>query len=432
MLKIKRPELLFGILFFLLLPLYCLSGQKDHRITTVVIDAGHGGHDAGARNGTTLEKDINLAIALKTGSFIESNCKDVKVIYTRTTDVFVELYKRAKIANDAKADLFISIHCNSNPSAKSYGTETYVMGLYKSNANLQVAKAENSSILLENDYSTKYDGFDPNSSEANIIFTLFQNAYLEQSLNMASKIQVQLSEKTKLYNRGVKQAGFLVLYKTAMPGLLVESGFISNDNDRQFLKSSDGQSSIARAIYTAFVKYKSECEKNIDDKLLAKHQSVKNSDKTKAGEKLSETETKSGKKSKSHSGHSKPSSANITPLPESDAIKEQQQPIPVKDSVRLPGSKSDADSLAEKQVFFRVQFATSGKEKSLQSHEFKGLDDVRCYFHQGLYKYTVGNEKTLTEAVALMKKMKKKGYSDAFVVAFSNNQRISITADIKQ
>ena len=219
MLKIKRLELIFGILGLLLMPLYCLSGQKDHKITTVVIDAGHGGHDSGARNGKTLEKDINLAIALKTGKLIENSCKDVNVIYTRTTDVFVELYKRAKIANEAKADLFISIHCNSNPSSKSYGTESYVMGLHKSSANLQVAKTENSSILLESDYSVQYDGFDPNSPEANIIFTLFQNAFLEQSLDLASKIQSQFSEKTKLFNRGVKQAGFLVLYKTAMMAL---------------------------------------------------------------------------------------------------------------------------------------------------------------------------------------------------------------------
>ena len=428
MLKIKRLELVFGILGLLLIPLYCLSGQKDHKITTVVIDAGHGGHDSGARNGKTLEKDINLAIALKTGKLIENSCNDVKVIYTRTTDVFVELYKRAKIANEAKADLFISIHCNSNPSAKSYGTESYVMGLHKSSANLQVAKMENSSILLENDYSAKYDGFDPNSPEANIIFTLFQNAFLEQSLDLASKIQTQLSEKTKLFNRGVKQAGFLVLYKTAMPGILVESGFISNDKDRLFLESNEGQSSIARSICSAFVRYKSECEKQFDDKQLAKKSSEVNPD-----EKSPKHKTKSHKKTSSSPETGEKSSANTSPSTTEPVIV-ANEPIrkTVKDTFPVQNNASKIDSLAAKEIEYRVQFATSDKEKPLNSKAFNGLEDVRKYFHQGLYKYTVGNKKTIKEAVALMKEMKKKGYKDAFVVAFLNNQRIALTADSKQ
>jgi len=251
---VKRIALIFGIICIALFsPLESLSQQK---VRKVVIDAGHGGKDPGAVGKYSKEKDIALSIALKTGEYIEKNLPDVEVIYTRKTDVFIELHKRAQIANDNEADLFISIHCNANNSSRPYGTETYVMGLHKSQANLEVAKLENAAILKEEDYSDMYDGFDPNRDEDYITLTLFQNAYLESSLVLASKVQDQFRERAKLKDRGVWQAGFWVLYKTAMPGILVETGFLSNPNDEKYLRTDNGQTYIASAIYRAFKEYK--------------------------------------------------------------------------------------------------------------------------------------------------------------------------------
>lgn len=254
----KRIALFFGIFCFsLFLPAESLSQEK---IRKVVIDAGHGGRDPGALGRYSKEKDIALSIALKTGAYIEKNLPEVEVIYTRKTDVFVELHRRAQIANDSKADLFISIHCNANPSSRPYGTETYVMGLHRSQANLEVAKLENAAILKEENYADMYDGFDPQRDEDYITLTLFQNAYLESSLTLASLVQDQFRERARLKDRGVWQAGFWVLYKTAMPGILVETGFLSNPNDEKYLRSEEGQVYIASAIYRAFKEYKIKVE----------------------------------------------------------------------------------------------------------------------------------------------------------------------------
>jgi N-acetylmuramoyl-L-alanine amidase len=251
---VKRILAIFGIISIALF--FPMEGMSQQKVRKLVIDAGHGGRDPGALGKYSKEKDIALAIALKTGSYIEKNIPDVEVIYTRKTDVFVELHNRARIANDAEADLFISIHCNANNSSRPYGTETYVMGLHKSQANLEVAKLENAAILKEEDYSDMYDGFDPNRDEDYIALTLFQNSYQESSLTLASMVQDQFRERAKLKDRGVWQAGFWVLYKTAMPAILIETGFISNPNDEKYLRSEDGQSYIASAIYRAFKEYK--------------------------------------------------------------------------------------------------------------------------------------------------------------------------------
>lgn len=256
-------------IFILLIGLFLTSftkagiSQSGRAIKKVVIDAGHGGRDPGAVGKNSREKDINLSIALKLGRLIERNMKDVKVIYTRKTDVLIPLHKRTKIANDNQADFFISIHCNSNTSNRIYGAETYVMGLHKSQDNLEVAKLENSSILQEDNYSDYYEGFNPNSAEAYIIFSLYQNAYLDHSLDLAARIQKQFKERTSLRDRGVLQAGFLVLYRATMPGILVETGYISNVNDEKYLLSDRGQSNIASSIYRALKEYKIAHEKTI-------------------------------------------------------------------------------------------------------------------------------------------------------------------------
>lgn len=226
----------------------------------IVIDAGHGGHDPGTRGKKALEKDIALKIALKVGSYIEKNLKDVKVIYTRKNDTYLALDERAEIANRAKADLFICIHANSLPGSRAYGTETYVMGLHKDESNFEVAKRENSVILMDENYEERYEGFDPNSPESYILFSLTQSAYQESSLLFAQKIEDQFKTRVGRLSRGVKQAGFVVLWRTTMPSVLIETGFLSDSKEEQFLLTEEGQSLIASGIYRAFKEYKAEVE----------------------------------------------------------------------------------------------------------------------------------------------------------------------------
>ncbi len=377
----KRKFSIIILLTGLFLLPFSVGAQKVKR---VVIDAGHGGHDSGAVGKSSKEKDIALAIALKTGRYIEENLKDVEVIYTRKTDVFVELYRRAKIANEAKADLFISIHCNANPSTLPSGSETYVMGLHKSNANLAVAQLENASILLEDDYHVQYEGFDPSSPEGYIFFSMLQNAFLDQSLDLASRIQKHFREKVKFSDRGVKQAGFLVLYKTTMPSVLIETGFISNLNEERVLKSDEGQNKLAFAIYKAVKEYKYAVEKHgtADNNEQA---DILPSDETKD---LTIAET--------------PDRGNETPSDPSANVSDSNAPV------------------------YKVQFYLSKAKLSPNAPEFNGLKDVSWYRHMGMYKYTIGNEKKAEDAQRLIKGLAAKGFKDAFVVVFYKGNRITI------
>ncbi|MFN8323120.1 MAG: N-acetylmuramoyl-L-alanine amidase [Chitinophagales bacterium] len=243
-----------------ILTVMLVSANNNFSLKTVVIDAGHGGKDPGAIGATkTNEKDIALVVALKLGDYISKNFPDVNVIYTRKTDVFLELHERAEIANKNKADLFIAIHCNSSTNHEAFGTSSYVLGLHRTEANLEVAKRENSVILLEEDRDKNYE-FDPNSPEGHIIMSMKQNAFLDQSIDFASKIENQLENYSKRKSLGVKQAGFYVLYKTSMPSLLAEIGFISNPEEEKFLNSVKGQDQVASSLFNAFRDYKTEME----------------------------------------------------------------------------------------------------------------------------------------------------------------------------
>ena len=256
---IERKISRFGVLLLIILLPTCALAQKGEKVRTIVIDAGHGGKDTGALGKTTKEKDLNLSVALKFGAYIEENMPDMKVIYTRKTDKFVDLDERAKIANRNNADVFVSIHCNSASSTSARGAETYVMGESKNEKNLEVAKKENAAMLLEEN-TDAYDNFDPNSTEAYIIFSLTQSVFQQQSLQLADKIQQQLVGRANRHDRGVQQAGFWVLWRTAMPSILIELGFISNEKEEQFLNSEKGQSQLALAIYRGFEEYKREYE----------------------------------------------------------------------------------------------------------------------------------------------------------------------------
>ncbi len=398
LIKINMVIKRFFSFFILLLAAILFSPEANaQKVRKVVIDAGHGGHDPGAVGKISKEKDITLSIALKTGKFIEENLPDVKVIYTRKTDVFVELYRRAKIANEAKADLFISIHCNANKSSTPYGAETYVMGLHRSDANLSVAQTENASILLEEDYHVQYDGFDPTSPEGYIFFSMLQNAYMDQSLGLASNVQKHFKERVNLFDRGVKQAGFLVLYKTTMPSVLIETGFISNLKEEKTLASEEGQTYIASAIYRAIKEYKQSMERSIKLEVADELKS----------EKPIEKDT-SGKKEKA----------------KSKQIKDQEVLLAQKDlnSAQTIGITEPSD----RNLVFKVQFLVSDKQLDSSDRLFKGLKNVEYYIHGGLYKYTYGSEKNFEAADIKAKELRRSGFSDCFVVAFLNEQRIDI------
>ena len=364
---------------------------KPFGITKVVIDAGHGGHDSGCLGKKSKEKDIALKVALKLGEYISEKFPDVKVIYTRKTDVFIELNERSAIANNAKADLFICIHCNSacyyNKKKKkeecnqaTSGVETWVMDLHMTEANLEVAKRENEVVLLEKDYTKKYDGFDPNSPEANIIFSLYQNTFLDQSLKMASHVQQEMKAKGRT-SRGVKQAGFLVLYKTTMPSVLIETGFLSNAEEEKYLASAKGQEETATAIFKAFKAYKNSVEQG----RTGNEGSVKAPDDT----------------------------AEVLPEKEIDKTVIHQDPIEVKN----PEMEND--------FFWAVQFYASSVKISKTSSKFKGLKEIRETKEGKTYKYTTGEVQELDDAVTLQENVRKKGFKDAFVIGFYNGKKIS-------
>lgn len=366
----------FSILF-IFSGIFLVNGQDYSKIDKVVIDAGHGGKDPGTSGAHSKEKDVALAIALKVGKLISDNLPDVNVIYTRKTDVFIELYRRAQIANEAKADLFISIHCNSIDTHKAKGTETWIMGTHRNKKNLEVAKKENSAILLESDYNKNYDNFDVNSPESYISLTLIQGAYREQSMYLAEKVQDQFTNRVHRVDRGVKEAGFLVLVYTAMPSILIETGFLSNYEEEKFLNSEQGQNYIASAIYRAFKSYKFSIEGNNESDV-----------------------------------------DNVKVMPTSES---QKQNVKSKDSKTVVDNpKSDSQSGA----YFGVQFSTFKKKLDV-STAFKEIDDVWFYKQKGAYKYVSGKYSSFSEASKQMKKIRKGKYKDAFVVAFVDGKRVS-------
>ncbi len=358
---------LIWCLFFLLQP---ISSFGQYKIKTVVIDAGHGGKDPGAIGKKGKEKDLTLKIALKVGGYIEQYIPGVKVIYTRKTDEFIELYKRAEIANKNNADVFISIHVNSHTSSKPYGTATYVMGINKSDENLEVVKKENSVILQEKDYKKNYKGYDPNSPQTHIILTLLQNAHLEQSMNLAAKVQNQFKTRAGRNDKGVRQAGLVVLWNATMPAILVETGFISNSVEEKYLMSDDGQSVLASAIYRAFKEYKNEIEKN----------------------------------SRSYNSSLQTNNNSSTY---------------VKNTNQQHG------------ITFRIQIKSSTAKIPDDSNELYGFKDVKEYNFKGIYKYYVGESDDFKEIIKIQAKVREK-VPDAFVVAFKNDNRISLKEALKE
>ncbi len=373
----KIMNIIFLMVLATLMPLSLLKAQAPDKskIKTVVIDPGHGGSDPGAVGKISKEKDIALDVSLKFGKMIEEKYKDIKVIYTRTDDSFVELYKRAKIANDNDADLFICVHVNASTSSSPYGAETFVMGLHVNDANLKVAKLENSVILQEDNYEEQYAGFDPNDPENHIIFSLFQNANLTQSLFFAGKVQDEIRDNVKRNDRGVKQAGFLVLWRTTMPSVLVELGFISNPEEEKYLNSAEGQNNLAIALFDAFNNYKLHYEDNAGEASFI----IKEDNSTSNNEKKPDPET--------------------------------QSTIP--------------EISSEKGIYFKVQVMTSSQKTEINSPKFETYQNVDVYLHNGVYKYTIGKETDYKEIVKLHKELKSE-FDGCFIVAFKNGERLPL------
>ena len=367
----KRTRLRFlalGVLFFIPMLTVWSDNVAAYRLRKVVIDAGHGGFDPGTHGNKYQEKEVVLAVALKLGSYIHENFPDVEVIYTRNDDTFIPLYERADIANRNKADLFISIHANWSPTQIT-GTETWVMGLHKDNKNLEVAKKENDVIVLEKDYKTHYEGFDPNSAESYITFSLMQNAYLDQSLTFAALVQEDLREKGKRYDRGVKQAGFLVLWRTTMPSVLVEVGFLSNAQEEKYVHSEEGQDIIASSIYRAFKDYK---------------KSVENRSQLRTIEEIKKTDDE---------------------LDTQEIIDEK----PVY-KVQITAAKKKLETTAD--------FFTSLKENFPELQMEEKLVD-------GIYKYVIGNDSTYQGILDFSQKVKQY-YPGSFIVALKGNKFIPL------
>ena len=347
--------------------------SKEYRIKKVVIDAGHGGHDSGCESPQGMEKKNTLAIALKLGRKIKDNYPHIQVIYTRDKDEFIELHERASIANKAKADLFISIHCNSSDEGRPLGTETYVLGMHKMEANLNVAKRENSSILLEADYEEQYNGFDPNSNEAYIISSLYQNAYLDKSILFAKNVEESFKYNAGRRSLGVKQAGFVVLIQTAMPSVLIETGFLNNPSEGAFISSEGGQETVSESILLAFSKYK------------------------KAVETKNEVVQKVPASLAPHTEGSNPETSG--------------------------GRASPSVGVAE--VIFKIQLATSSSDAT-QTSRWKNVDNLEVVKEGATYKYFKTDIDSYNEAVTTLKKVRASGYSDAFIVAYKNGKRVSL------
>lgn len=385
----------------------------------LVIDAGHGGHDAGAIGQFSQEKNINLKVALAVGKLIEANCSDVRVIYTRKTDVFIPLGRRAEIANEAKANLFLSIHTNSLANSKTYtGASTWTLGLAKSDANLDVAKKENSVILYENDYKTKYAGFDPNSSESYIIFEFMQDKYMKESVHFASIIQNQFRGALRP-DRGVHQAGFLVLKASAMPSVLVELGFISTPSEESYLNSDEGVNTLSQSIYRAFTLFKREQDIKHTGKSVT---IVPPAVKVKPLAVVSGSQNATAQVTKEDSSSIDSSSAQTN---------SKNTAVVTRTASTSPQTRVAERKMLGDSIVFKLQILAVGAKLSDGDDRLKGLSDVECVFDNGLYKYFCGASTNYNEVYRCKKSLDTQ-FPDSFIVAYQGSKKIDTIEAIRQ
>ena len=397
------------LFFFITISLFAVSMIAANKAFTLVIDPGHGGKDTGASGAFSREKDINLTVALAFGQYVERNCPDVKVIYTRKTDVFIPLIERANIANKNKADLFISVHTNALPPGRiARGFETYTLGMHRASDNLDVAKRENSVILVEKDYKHTYQGFDPCSAESYIMFELIQGQNMTKSVELAKLIQRNVCTTANRVDKGVHQAGFLVLRETSMPSCLVELGFITTPDEEQSLNSSTTVDNISDGLYKAFLAYKNKYDK----KIVVPYKKDK---------------------------------AEGIPLP--NAFPQEYIPIknnesdmatvnitantPKSERVLSDSSKVKIDNFSDARPVFKVQLIASSKPLDIQDKHFKDLSGYEYYKENNLYKYTYGASNNYNEILELRRSLSSK-FPQAFIIAFKNNKRININEAITE
>jgi N-acetylmuramoyl-L-alanine amidase len=368
----KTRWLLSLVLVLCVLSFYSFSNHNNDTIKpfVVVLDAGHGGHDPGNRGNGYKEADIALNIVLKVGAELEKH-KDIKVIYTRKKDVFVELFERGAIANRADADLFVSVHCDSH-NTQAYGAGTFVLGLHANKRNMEVAKKENEVIFLEENYQENYAGYDPNAPESFIGLTLMQEEYLDQSIMLASLVQNNFVNKLNRKDRSVKQAGFIVLHQSYMPSVLIETGFLTNKAEGAYLNSSMGQTEMATAISEAILSYKNNIQLATND---------------------------------------------------------SQNPTITKEEI----DKAIASTAERhyKDVIFKVQLAASSKKLDTKPSNFKGLEDVSRSKEDNLYKYYFGETSDYNEIQLKKTFASQKGYSSCYIVAFKNGEKLKLSEVLK-
>ena len=404
----KKVTLIWALMCMLVMTAFAANKRF-----TLVIDPGHGGHDAGALGAISKEKNINLAVALRFGKYVEQNLPEVRVIYTRKTDVFIPLNERANIANRANADLFISVHTNALPAGKvARGFETYTLGMHRAKDNLDVAMRENSVISMEKDYQQRYQGFDPRSSESYIIFEFIQGKNMERSVELARMIQRGVCDGANRPDKGVHQAGFLVLRETSMPGCLIELGFITTPDEERLLNNDSRVDDIARGIYEAFAKYKNKYDRSVSVPYRAKDSEDVNLPKI-------VPDQEPAPKTRVVPRGKLPKREEVTPEQPKREVKKQEPKKEVKKA-----------EVADAPVFKLQIFVGSRNLRKGDAH-FKGETDYDSFQEGSLVKYTLGASTNYNEIYRLRKEKLEK-FPEAFIIAFKNGQKYDVNQAIRE
>lgn len=416
-----RKKIIFFLLVLVSFSAIAFGADKPF---TLVIDAGHGGHDSGAKGSFSYEKDINLNVALAFGRYVERNCPDVKVIYTRKTDVFIPLHKRADIANKNKADVFISIHTNALPAGHiARGLETYTMGMRRSDEKLSAAKRENSVIMIEKDYKEHYEGYDPNSPESTIMFEFIHDRNMSKSVELAKYVQSNVCATAGRQNKGVKQDVFLVLRETSMPACLIELGFITTPDEERFLNDKDNIDKMAKGIYQAFAKYKNKYDKGFTVPYSSPKDNSINIPSIVPDDGNEDDKPKVQKKSRRRDVAPRAEAEEKKSGEESDDNDKKEQKV--KDDVKP--STAEADD----RPVFKIQIFASSRSIRPGSSQFKGLEDVDCYNENDLMKYTYGASTDYNEIYRLRKTILDK-FPEAFIIAFKNGKKMNVSQAIRE
>lgn len=410
---LKKITLLLVAFLFLAAGMYAANKRF-----TLVIDAGHGGHDAGALGAKSKEKNINLNVALAFGRYVERNMPDVRVIYTRTTDVFIPLHERANIANKANADLFISVHTNALPAGKiARGFETYSLGMHRAKDNLDVAMRENSVISMEKGYQQTYQGFDPKSSESYIIFEFIQGKNMERSVEIARSIQNSVCQNANRPDKGVHQAGFLVLRETSMPSCLIELGFITTPDEENLLNDESRIDDIAKAIYEGFAKYKNKYDKRV---------TIPYRSQASEGNDIPSIVPDSYKRPERKSTPMRKQVVETAP-----ARKQKVDTAPARKQTVAPVKKQTPASVKSDAPIFKVQILVSSRVLRKGDAHFKGEENYDSYQESGMVKYTIGASANYNEIYQLRKSLLDK-FPEAFIIAFKNGKKYDVNQAIRE